>query len=271
LNFFKKIISTRFKFFGTNGLVFGFFNKKTNSGNFIDLWAPGVDIVTAEVGGGISIAKKGTSEAAPHVAGAWAVMKESNPNATVDEIENAFKSTGKDVTEKSSNEILAGKRIDIDKALTAMGRSNCQANLGVTPDQWTMISLPCMPPSDKNTVQDIFGDNDLGEYDTHWVVFSYDNSRNPSAYKKEALSAVLEQGKGYWFITTTENATVDMPEGSLEAPVLVSANSQACRSSKGCFEIPVAAKGSIQNGICLATRIYSQILSSVIYALLLML
>ena len=37
---------------------------------------------------------------------------------------------------------------------------------------------------------------------------------------------------------------MDMPEGSLEAPVLVSANSQACRSSKGCFEIPVAAKGS---------------------------
>ncbi len=220
-------------------------NCGSNSGNFIDLWAPGVDIVTAEVGGGISIAKKGTSEAAPHVAGAWAVMKESNPNATVNEIEKAFKSTGKNVTEKGSNETLPGKRIDIDKALTAMGgSSNCQTNLGVTPDQWTMISLPCMPPSDKNTVQDIFGDDGLGEYDTHWVVFSYDNSRNPSAYKKEALSAALEQGKGYWFITTTENATLDMPEGSLETPVLVSADSQACRSSKGCFEIPVAAKGS---------------------------
>jgi len=218
-------------------------NCGSNSGNLIDLWAPGVDIVTAKAGGGTE-QNKGTSEAAPHVAGAWAVMKESNPNATVDEIEMAFKSTGKEVTESGSNETLFGKRIDIDKALTVMAGGSCQSNLGLTPDQWTMISLPCIPPSNKNTVQDIFGDDGLGEYDTHWVVYSYDNGSNPSAYKKEGLSAVLGQGKGYWILTTTKNATVDMPEGSLDTPNLVSSNSQACMSRKGCFEIPIATKGS---------------------------
>jgi subtilisin family serine protease len=220
-------------------------NCGSNSGKLLDLWAPGVNIVTAKAGGGLTLGRfgngvSGTSEAAPHVAGAWAVMKESNPSATVDEIEMAFKSTGKDITVGG----VTRKRIDIDKALTAMAGGSCQSNFGLTPDQWTMISLPCMPPSNKNTVQDIFGDDGLGEYDTHWVVYSYDNGSNPSAYKKEGLSTVLGQGKGYWILTTTKNATVDMPEGSLDTPNLVSSNSQACMSRKGCFEIPIAAKGA---------------------------
>jgi hypothetical protein len=169
------------------------------------------------------------------------VIKDKHPNATVDEIENAFKSTGKPITVEG----VTRQRIDIDKALEAMGSGSiCQASLGLSKGKWKMISLPCKPPSDKNTVADIFGDDGLGTYDTNWVVFSFDNSLNPSNYKKEALTAKLEQGKGYWIIATTENATLKMPEGSMQTPTSVAANSAACMSNKGCFEIPLSTKAA---------------------------
>jgi subtilisin family serine protease len=98
-------------------------NCGSSSGDLLDLWAPGVHIfsASAESDFGLGVTRKsGTSMAAPHVAGAWAVMKQNKPAATVDEIENAFKSTGKPIT-------IAGvtrKRIDIDEALDALSGSD---------------------------------------------------------------------------------------------------------------------------------------------------
>jgi subtilisin family serine protease len=94
-------------------------NCGSSTGDLLDLWAPGVHIFSAgaETDFGLGVTRKsGTSMASPHVAGAWAVMKQSKPSATVDEIENAFKSTGKPIT-------IAGvtrKRIDIDEALDVL-------------------------------------------------------------------------------------------------------------------------------------------------------
>ena len=42
----------------------------------------------------------GTSMATPHVAGAWALMKQDYPAATVDEILNSFTSTGPSITDQ---------------------------------------------------------------------------------------------------------------------------------------------------------------------------
>ena len=106
-------------------------NCGSNSGDLLDLWAPGVNIKTARAasaGGGTEI-HSGTSQAAPHVAGAWAVMKQKNPNATVDDIENAFKTTGQAIT-------IAGvtrQRINIDEALLKIGNTaTTQLTLGTT-------------------------------------------------------------------------------------------------------------------------------------------
>lgn len=84
----------------------------SNSGQLLDFWAPGVAIESAQAGGFTSVSQ-GTSSAAPHVAGAWAVMKQSNPNATVTQIEQAFDATGQTIIVNS----IARKRINIDQAL----------------------------------------------------------------------------------------------------------------------------------------------------------
>lgn len=54
-----------------------------------NLVAPGVDILSAKSGGGLS-KQSGTSMAAAHVAGIAALLFQAKPNATVDEIENAL-------------------------------------------------------------------------------------------------------------------------------------------------------------------------------------
>jgi len=91
----------------------------SDSGNLLDLYAPGVSIRSSVPPNGLFASLTGTSMAAPHVAGAWAIMKDAKPAATVDQIETAFKSTGFPVTVNG----VTRKRIDIDQALAALGAS----------------------------------------------------------------------------------------------------------------------------------------------------
>jgi hypothetical protein len=102
-------------FNASNPSIFDTRNCGSNSGELLDFWAPGVSIETARAasaGGGTEV-NSGTSEAAPHVAGAWAVMKQRKPNASVDEIEAAFDATGKPITVAG----VTRKRINIAEAL----------------------------------------------------------------------------------------------------------------------------------------------------------
>ena len=57
----------------------------SNAASFLSLLAPGESIVSAVPGGGFA-SLSGTSMAAPHVAGAWAVLKGRRPSASVADI-----------------------------------------------------------------------------------------------------------------------------------------------------------------------------------------
>ena len=85
----------------------------SNNGKMLDLYAPGSDITSSVVGGGYET-WDGTSMATPHIAGAWAVIKQAKPDASVDEIEALFKSTGVAITSDG----ITRSRVAIDAALS---------------------------------------------------------------------------------------------------------------------------------------------------------
>lgn len=83
----------------------------SNSASFLTLLAPGESIQSAAVGGGLRNAS-GTSMATPHVAGAFAAIREAVPNATVDQIQNALLLTGEPITDGRNGETTQRLRVD---------------------------------------------------------------------------------------------------------------------------------------------------------------
>ncbi len=103
----------------------------SNSAGFLKLLAPGQFITSAVPGGGFS-GLNGTSMAAPHVTGTWAVAQRAAakpadalmaapgdaPAATVDEILTALTSTGVDITDPRNG--ITTPRIQLDAAVAAL-------------------------------------------------------------------------------------------------------------------------------------------------------
>lgn len=69
----------------------------TNRGPLLDVFAPGSNVVSS-VPGNAYASYNGTSMAAPHVAGAFAVLKQAYPRASVSELESLLESTGKTIS-----------------------------------------------------------------------------------------------------------------------------------------------------------------------------
>ena len=96
----------------------------------IHLLAPGVDI-TSSVPGNKLDSFQGTSMATPHVAGAFAVLKQVNPDATVDEILALLQTTGDLVNDMRSG----GIEVDMPRINLA------QAVLGEPDGKYFRVSL----------------------------------------------------------------------------------------------------------------------------------
>jgi subtilisin len=84
-----------------------------------DCVAPGVNVVSAKPGGGVQ-AMSGTSMATPHVAGVAALLFESQPTATDDQVEKAILDTCKPLTGEIQERYGNGL-IDPSAAIDALG------------------------------------------------------------------------------------------------------------------------------------------------------
>jgi subtilisin family serine protease len=85
------------------------------TGPAVDLMAPGVSITSAVPGGGTATLS-GTSMAAPHVAGAWAVLRQQHPAASVSDLLAILRATAVPVSGYGYSDM---RRINLGKAVTA--------------------------------------------------------------------------------------------------------------------------------------------------------
>ncbi|MBW2667731.1 MAG: S8 family serine peptidase, partial [Deltaproteobacteria bacterium] len=74
----------------------------SNSDTFLSLLAPGGLIQSAVPGGGYEV-WNGTSMVTPHVAGAWAILKQYSPTASVTGVLSALQNTGLPVTDSRNS------------------------------------------------------------------------------------------------------------------------------------------------------------------------
>lgn len=90
----------------------------SNSAEMVDLLAPGLALApyptTPSMGNHYAQLASGTSVAAAHVSGAFALLRSAHPSATVDEIEDALKTSGKLIVDARNG--VAKPRIRLDLA-----------------------------------------------------------------------------------------------------------------------------------------------------------
>ena len=130
----------------------------SNVAPFMSLFAPGDEIISSYPGGNFAVAS-GTSMAAPHVAGAWAILKQAAPTASVDDILQALTSTGLPITDPRTGGGTTKPRIQVDLALSVLlGENQTPPVLSVTPLSQDFGTVPAGNSADRTlTVQNTGG------------------------------------------------------------------------------------------------------------------
>ncbi len=117
----------------------------SNVSQDIDLFAPGTNI-DSSIPGGLFASFNGTSMAAPHVAGAWAVMEQAYPSASFDANLALLQSTGRPITDFRSGSsvtkagIRLGAAIGIESPLPVLSSISPTAVAAWGPDKTIVVS-----------------------------------------------------------------------------------------------------------------------------------
>ncbi|SDL49483.1 S8 family peptidase [Nonomuraea jiangxiensis] len=90
----------------------------TNRGPMLDLLAPGVNVNSSLPGGTYGV-KSGTSMAAPHVTGLFALMKQAFPTLTVAESLRRLQTSGPGIRYDAEGRQVTTTRIDAERAMAA--------------------------------------------------------------------------------------------------------------------------------------------------------
>jgi subtilisin len=110
---------------GGNGTLQDNVSSFSNSSSGLHLLAPGKWISSSVPNGGFQNLS-GTSMAAPHVAGAFAVLKQRKPDATVSQMLRALRVSGRPISDARNN--IVKPRIQIDRALERINASAAPAD-----------------------------------------------------------------------------------------------------------------------------------------------
>lgn len=185
---------------GSNGATLDAVSSFSNSASFLNLLAPGQWIASSvPVTSGSTTTYQnysGTSMAAPHVAGAWAILKQRRPNASVSTILNALTATGLPITDGRNG--IIKPRIRVFNALQAI---SVKSSFDYDGDAKTDLSIYR---------------GSLGQW---WLLRSSDNSNAaltfgnsadkiaPADYTGDGKTdiAIFRPSSGEWFILRSED------------------------------------------------------------------
>ncbi len=103
--------------------------------------APGVNVRSCYPGGGY-YTMSGTSMATPHVAGAVLILRQADPNATVDEIKEALLMTADDLGPSGEDNTYGWGIINIDAALDYLGAPGPDVTINMIPDNSPVFVEP---------------------------------------------------------------------------------------------------------------------------------
>ncbi|MCK4592113.1 S8 family serine peptidase [Candidatus Parcubacteria bacterium] len=124
----------------------------TNRDEILDLLAPGCRTTSSSLGGG-TVGYCGTSMAAPHTAGAAALLLEAYPGLTPDQLKNVLKNTGINIYDSATG--LTFPRIDAKAALDSLSPA---VSISITSDglvEFGTVALGAMKTNDSGDIQTI--------------------------------------------------------------------------------------------------------------------
>jgi hypothetical protein len=81
----------------------------------------------------------------------------------------------------------------------------CGHSLALVTGEWRMLALPCHPG---DTLENLLGDDGLGDYDIDWAVF--ERNEGTDSYEQLQLSDSMVVGSSYWIKVLSADPAIDV-------------------------------------------------------------